>query len=65
MMCFLHLKVSQTQSAPGGGPKNYYDDYDNDNNDDDDGEVGKCSHVKSRLFKSSAVQIILAKLSQI
>ena len=38
MICFLHPKWSQTQSAPGGGI-NYDDDDDNDDDDDDDDEV--------------------------
>ena len=38
LMCFLHSKGYQTQSAPGGA-LNYNDDNDNDDDEDDDDDV--------------------------
>ena len=53
MMCFLHSKGFQTQSAPGEvrgrGANNYDDDNDDDDDDDDnnddDANLAKFSHI--------------------
>ena len=70
MMCFVHPNGSQTLTAPGARPINYYDDNDDDDDDaDDDDEVNSIvakfcqvlpslsmfSHVYPQLFKSSQV----------